>query len=103
MAALDGDDGATRRRRRQPLHHASAMREHAQDIAEGGRERNEFANRMVHLKDPLEWAQVQSEYTMSKQARTFAEGNRKLSEALMREAGEVMDEARRANSRKTAE
>lgn len=98
MAALDGMLTMVRRAADGATHHASAMREHAQDVAEKAvQNTNEFANRMVHLKDPLEWAQVQSEF-MSKQARTFADGNRKLSEALMREAGDAMDEARRAAS-----
>ena len=98
MAALDGMLTMVRHAADGVGHHASAMRENAVQVAEKAVENTtEFANRMVRLKDPLEWAQVQSEY-MSKQARTFADGNRKLSEALMREAGEVMDEARRASS-----
>jgi len=77
---------------------AAMVREHAVALAEQAVENaSEFSNRMVHLKDPLEWAQVQSEY-MGRQARAFAEGNRKLSEALMREqgamAGQAMEQGR---------
>ena len=98
MMALDSMLTMVRRTAEGFGQQASMMREHAVALAEQSVENtSECCNRMVHLKDPLEWAQVQSEF-MSKQARTFADGNRKLSEALMREAGEVMEEARRTAS-----
>ena len=85
---------------------AAMMREHAVAVAEQAVENtSEFSNRMVHLKDPLEWTQVQSEF-LSRQARAFADGNRKLSEALMREqgamAGEAMEQSR-AQARRASE
>ena len=63
MAALDGMLTMVRRAADGASHHASAMREHAQDVAQKAVENpNEFANRMVHLKDPLEWAQVHGNF-----------------------------------------
>ena len=106
MAALDGMLTMVRHATAGFGHQAAMMREHAVAIAEQAVENtSEFSNRMVHLKDPLEWAQVQSEY-LSRQAQVFAEGNRKLGEALMREqsamAGEAMEQGR-AQARRASE
>ena len=85
---------------------AAMVREQAVTIAEQAVENtNEFSTRVIHLKDPLEWAQVQSEY-LSRQARTFAEGNRKLSEALIREQSTMANQAAeqsRAQARRATE
>ena len=98
MAALDGMLTMVRRAADGFGQQASVIREHAVQLAEQAMDNTKtFGDRMVHLKDPLEWAQVQSEY-LSKQARVFAEGNRKLSEALIREqsemAGSALDQGR---------
>src|SRR5262249_48333594 len=67
-------------------HRASAVRQQSVALAEEAMgNAAEFGNRMVHLKDPLEWAEVQSEF-LSKQAQTFAEGQRKLSQSLIQES-----------------
>ncbi len=93
MAALDGMLTMVRRAADGFGQQASAVREHATELADQAVENTHaFASRIVHIKDPLEWAQVQSEY-LSKQARTFAESNRKISEALIREAGATATQA----------
>jgi len=106
MAALDGMLTMVRHAAAGFGHQAAMMREHAVALAEQAVENtSEFSNRIVHLKDPLEWAQVQSEY-LSRQAQVFAEGNRKFSEALMREqgamAGQAMEQGR-AQARRASE
>jgi hypothetical protein len=106
MAALDSMLTMAHRAAEGFSQQAATMREHAVALAEQAVENtSEFSNRMVHLKDPLEWTQVQSEY-LSRQARAFAEGNRKLGEALIREqgamAGQAMEQGR-AQARRASE
>jgi len=106
MAALDGMLTMMRHAAAGFGHQAAMIREHAVALAEHAVENtSEFSNRMVHLKDPLEWAQIQSEY-LSRQAQVFAEGNRKLGEALMRDqnamAHEVAEQGR-AQARRASE
>jgi hypothetical protein len=85
---------------------AAMMRKQAVTIAEQAVENtNEFSNRIIHLRDPLEWAQAQGEY-LSRQARVFTEGNRKLGEALIREQSTMANQAAeqgRAQARRAAE
>jgi hypothetical protein len=92
MAALDSMLSLVRRSAEGFGQQAAMMRQHAVGLAEQAVENtSEFSNRIIHIKDPLEWAQVQSEY-LSGQAHAFAEGNRKLGEAMMREQGEMAGE-----------
>ncbi len=93
MAALDSMLTMVHRAAEGFGQQAAMVREHAVALAEQAVENtSEFSNRMVHLKDPLEWTQAQSEY-LSRQTRAFAEGNRKLGEALIREQGAMAGEA----------
>ena len=106
MTALDSMLTMVRRSAEGFGQQAAMMREHAVGLAEQAVENtSEFTNRIIHIKDPLEWAQVQSEY-LSAQARVFAEGNRKFSEALIREQGEMTNKAMeqgRTQARRAAE
>jgi len=99
MAAMDGMLQIVQRAMAGFGHQASMVREQSVTIAEEAMENAaQYGHRIVHLKDPLEWAEVQSEF-LSRQAKVFAEGNKKLSEKLIRETGEMahaaMNEARR--------
>lgn len=85
---------------------ANAIRERSLAVAEEAMgNAAEFGNRIVRMRDPLEWAELQSEF-LSRQAQTFAEGNRKLGEALIQQSNELADTAlnqARDNIRKRAE
>ena len=86
--------------------HASAIREQSAAIAEEAMGNAvEFGNKIVRIKDPREWAEAQSEF-LSRQAQTFAEGNRKLSESLIQESKEMANntlQQAREMSRKRSE
>ena len=85
---------------------ANAIRERSLAVAEEAMgNAAEFGNRIVRMRDRLEWAELQSEF-LSRQAQTFAEGNRKLGEALIQQSSELADTAlnqARDNIRKRAE
>jgi hypothetical protein len=100
MAAMEGVLTIVRQAADGLGQQASAIREHSITVAEEAIENSaEFGNRIVHLKDPLEWMQAHSEF-LSKQARIFADGNRKLGETLIQETGEVANATMR-QSRET--
>ncbi len=89
MAAMEGVLTIVRRAADGLGQQASAIREHSISVAEEAIENSAaFGNRIVHLKDPLEWMQAHSEF-LSKQARIFADSNRKLGETLMQELSEL--------------
>jgi Phasin protein len=72
---------------------ASVIREHSAALAqEAMGNAAEFGNRIVRIKDPLEWAEVQSDF-LSKQAQLFAEGQRKLGEELIQESNDMAKNA----------
>ena len=93
MAAMEGVLTIVRRAADGLGQQASAIREQSISVAEEAIENSaEFGNRIVHLKDPLEWMQAHSEF-LSKQARIFADSNRKLGETLMQESSELANAA----------
>ena len=95
MAAMEGVLTIVRRAADGLGQQASAIREQSISVAEEAIENSaEFGNRIVHLKDPLEWMQAHSEF-LSKQARIFADSNRKLGETLMQESSELANAAMR--------
>lgn len=106
MAAVDGMLTIVRRAADGFNQQATAMREQSIALAEEALGNTaQFGSRMVRLRDPLEWAEVQSEF-LSKQAQTFAEGNRKVGEILIQQSSEMADATlhqARETTRKRAE
>ena len=91
MAAVDGMLTLVRRTADGFNQQASAIREQSMALAEETLGNTaEFGTRIVRLRDPLEWAEVQSEF-LSKQAQAFAEGNRKVGEILIQQSSEMTD------------
>ncbi len=91
MAAVDGILNIVRRAADGFNQQATAMREQSIAVAEETLGNTaEFGTRIVRLRDPLEWVEVQSEF-LSKQAQTFAEGNRKVGEILIQQSSEMAD------------
>ncbi len=91
MATLDGMLTLVRRAADGFNQQATAVREQSMALAEEAFGNTaEFGTRMVRLRDPLEWAEAQSEF-LSKQAQTFAEGNRKMGELLIQQSSEMAD------------
>ncbi len=102
MAALDGMLTLVRRAADGFNQQATAMREQSMALAEEAFGNTaEFGTRMVRMRDPLEWAEAQSEF-LSKQAQTLAEGNRKIGELLIQQSTEMAD-ATLQQTRKRAE
>ena len=106
MTAVEGMLTIMRRAADGFTQQANAIRERSLAVAEEAMgNAAEFGNRIVRLRDPLEWAEVQSEF-LSRQAQTLAEGNRKLGEALIQQSNELTDATlnqARDNMRKRAE
>jgi phasin family protein len=106
MAAVDGMLTLVRRAADGFTQQATAIREQSVALAEQAMGNTaEFGTRMARLRDPLEWAEAQSEF-LSKQAQTLAEGNRRLGEILIQQSTEVADATlhqARETTRKRAE
>ena len=106
MAAVDGMLTLVRRAADGFTQQATAIREQSVALAEQAMGNTaEFGTRMARLRDPLEWAEAQSEF-LSKQAQTLAEGNRRLGEILIQQSSEVADATlnhARETTRKRAE
>ncbi len=107
MTAMDGILTTFRRAADTFGQQAFRIREHTAAFAEETMGNTaEFGSKLARSKDPLEWAEAQSEF-LSKQAQAFATGNRNLGEALINESTEVahatLYQAARDASRKRAE
>ncbi len=107
MAAMDGMLTTFRRAAEAFGQQASRIREHTAALAEETMGNTaEFGGKLARSKDPLEWAEAQSEF-LSKQAQAIATGNRNLGEALIHESTEAahatLHQAAREASRKRPE
>ena len=105
MGALDGMLRTVRKAADAFGHQASSIREHSAALLEQSMgNATELGTRLARSKDPLQWAEAQSEF-LSKQAQTMASGAQSLGEALITSSNEVANVGLhqvRAASRKRA-
>lgn len=89
IGALDGMLRTVRKAADAFGHQASSIREHSATLVEQSMgNAAELSNRLARSKDPLQWAEAQSEF-LSKQAQTVASGAQSLGEALINNSNEV--------------
>jgi hypothetical protein len=89
IGALDGTLRTVRKAADAFGHQASSVREHSAALLEKSMgNAAELGNRLARSKDPLQWAEAQSEF-LSKQAQAMANGAQSLGEALINGSNEV--------------
>lgn len=106
IGALDGMMRTVRKAADAFGHQASSIREHSTALLEQSMgNAAELGNRLARSKDPLQWAEAQSEF-MSKQAQAVASGAQSLGEALIDSSNEVasagLHQARAASRKRAA-
>ena len=89
IGALDGMLRTVRKAADAFGHQASSIREHSAALLEESMgNAGELGNRLARSKDPLQWAEAQSDF-LSKQAQAMASGAQSLAEALINSSNEV--------------
>jgi len=106
IGALDGMLRTVRRAADAFGHQASSIREHSAALLEQSMgNAAELGTRLARSKDPLQWAEAQSEF-LSKQAQAVASGAQSLGEALVSSSNEVasagLHQVRQASRKRAA-
>jgi len=102
IGALDGMLRTVRKAADAFGHQASSIREHSAALLEQSMgNAAELGSRLARSKDPLQWAEAQSEF-LSKQAQVMASGAQSLGQALVNSSTEVANVGLREASRRRA-